>query len=137
MSKVIFTNGCFDIVHRGHVELLEYCKSIGDKVIVGLNSDDSVKRLKGKKRPINSEKDRKYLLESLKYVDEVVIFNEDTPIKLIEKLNPDVIVKGGDYTVESVVGNNICEVRIFKYVKGYSTTSTIQDINLSVFKLII
>ncbi len=129
MSKVIFTNGCFDIVHRGHVELLEYCKSIGDKVIVGLNSDDSVKRLKGKKRPINSEKDRKYLLESLKYVDEVVIFNEDTPIKLIEKLNPDVIVKGGDYTVESVVGNNICEVRIFKYVKGYSTTSTIQDIN--------
>jgi D-beta-D-heptose 7-phosphate kinase/D-beta-D-heptose 1-phosphate adenosyltransferase len=129
LSKVIFTNGCFDIVHRGHVELLEYCKSIGDKVIVGLNSDDSVKRLKGKKRPINSEKDRKYLLESLKYVDEVVIFNEDTPIKLIEKLNPDVIVKGGDYTVESVVGNNICEVRIFKYVKGYSTTSTIQDIN--------
>ena len=129
MSKVIFTNGCFDIVHRGHVELLEYCKSIGDKVIVGLNSDDSVKRLKGKKRPINSEKDRKYLLESLKYVDEVVIFNEDTPIKLIEKLNPDVIVKGGDYTVESVVGNNICEVRIFKYVKGYSTTSIIQDIN--------
>ena len=89
----------------------------------------SFKRLKGKKRPINSEKDRKYLLESLKYVDEVVIFNEDTPIKLIEKLNPDVIVKGGDYTVESVVGNNICEVRIFKYVKGYSTTSTIQDIN--------
>ena len=111
------------------MELLEYCKSIGDKVIVGLNSDDSVKRLKGKKRPINSEKDRKYLLESVKYVDEVVIFNEDTPIKLIEKLNPDVIVKGGDYTVESVVGNNICEVRIFKYVKGYSTTSTIQDIN--------
>ena len=111
------------------MELLEYCKSIGDKVIVGLNSDDSVKRLKGKERPINSEKDRKYLLESLKYVDEVVIFNEDTPIKLIEKLNPDVIVKGGDYTVESVVGNNICEVRIFKYVKGYSTTSTIQDIN--------
>lgn len=129
MSKVIFTNGCFDIVHRGHVELLEHCKSIGDKVIVGLNSDDSVKRLKGKKRPINSEKDRKYLLESLRYVDEVIIFDEDTPIKLIEKLNPDVIVKGGDYTVESVVGNNICEVRIFKYVKGYSTTSTIQDIN--------
>jgi len=129
LRKVIFINGCFDIIHRGHIQLLEYCKSIGDKVIVGLNSDDSVKRLKGKKRPINSEKDRKYFLESLRFVDEVIIFDEDTPINLIKKTKPDVIVKGGDYTVESVVGNNICEVRIFKYVKGYSTTSTIQDIN--------
>ena len=129
MSKVIFTNGCFDIIHRGHIELLEYCKSIGGKLIVGLNSDSSVKRLKGKKRPINSEKDRKYLLESLRFVDEVIIFNEDTPLELIKKISPDIIVKGGDYTVESVVGNNICEVRIFKYVKGYSTTSTIQNIN--------
>ena len=129
MSKVIFTNGCFDIIHRGHIELLEYCKSIGGKLIVGLNSDSSVKRLKGKKRPINSEKDRKYLLESLRFVDEVIIFNEDTPLELIKKISPDIIVKGGDYTVESVVGNNICEARIFKHVKGYSTTTAIQDIN--------
>jgi len=129
LSKVIFTNGCFDIIHRGHIELLEYCKSIGGKLIVGLNSDSSVKRLKGKKRPINSEKDRKYLLESLRFVDEVIIFNEDTPLELIKKISPDIIVKGGDYTVESVVGNNICEVRIFKHVKGYSTTTAIQDIN--------
>ena len=129
MSKVIFTNGCFDIVHRGHIELLEYCKSIGGRVVVGLNSDESVKRLKGEKRPINCEKDRKYLLESLRFVDEVIIFDENTPLKLIKRLNPDIIVKGGDYTVESVVGNNICEVRIFKYVKGYSTTSAIRNIN--------
>ena len=126
--KVVFTNGCFDILHRGHVELLRECASLGDFVVVGLNSDKSVRRLKGEDRPINSEMDRKLVLESIKYVDEVFIFEQDTPIDLIKSISPDIIVKGGDYKVEEVVGNNICEVRIFNYVKGYSTTKTIQDI---------
>ena len=128
-KKIIFTNGCFDIIHRGHLELLKHCKEIGDYVIVGLNSDKSIKNLKGNSRPINCELDRKFLLESLKYVDEVIIFSEDTPYNLIKKIKPKIIVKGGDYSVESVVGNDIAEVEIFNYVKGYSTTKTIQDIN--------
>jgi D-beta-D-heptose 7-phosphate kinase/D-beta-D-heptose 1-phosphate adenosyltransferase len=126
--SVIFTNGCFDIVHRGHLELLKYCRSLGNKVIVGLNSDISVKKIKGKRRPINNQNDRKFLLESLIYVDEVIIFEENTPYQLIKKIKPDIIVKGGDYTVESVVGKDISEVRIFKNVEGYSTTRKIQDI---------
>ena len=126
--SIIFTNGCFDIVHRGHLELLKYCKSIGDKVIVGLNSDKSIKKIKGLKRPINCESDRIFLLESLIYVDRVIVFNQNTPYELIKKINPDIIVKGGDYTVDSVVGSNLCEVRIFNYVEGYSTTKTIQSI---------
>ena len=107
--------------------MLEYCKSLGT-VIVGLNSDSSVRRLKGSKRPVNNERDRKYFLESLKYVDKVFIFEEDTPYDLITKIKPDIIVKGGDYTVESVIGKELSEVRIFKYVEGYSTTKVIQDI---------
>jgi rfaE bifunctional protein nucleotidyltransferase chain/domain len=128
-KKIVFTNGCFDIIHRGHLELLRHCKKIGDYVIVGLNSDESIKNIKGASRPINSATDRKFLLESLKYVDEVIVFNEDTPYNLIKKIKPKIIVKGGDYSVQSVVGNNIAEVEIFNYVKGYSTTKTIQDIN--------
>ena len=126
--SVVFTNGCFDALHRGHLELLRFCKTIGDTVIVGLNSDASVKRLKGESRPINNEKDRKYFLESLKFVDEVIVFNEDTPYSLITKLQPNLIVKGGDYKKEEVVGSDICEVKIFNYVKGYSTTQKIKDI---------
>ena len=125
---IVFTNGCFDIIHRGHLELMSYCKSIGSKVIVGINSDDSIRRLKGESRPINKCNDRKFMLESLKYVDEVIVFNENTPLNLIKKIKPDIIVKGGDYSPEDVVGNDIAEVRIFKYVKGYSTTKIIQDI---------
>ena len=120
----IFTNGCFDILHRGHVELLAYCKSLGH-VTVGLNSDDSVKRLKGLSRPINNESDRKKILEALRYVDEVVIFEEDTPYELIRKLRPDFIVKGGDYLAHEVICSDLCEVRIFETVKGYSTTNII------------
>lgn len=127
-GRVIFTNGCFDVLHRGHIELLSYCHRLGDMVIVGLNSDDSVKRLKGKKRPINSQKDRKFMLESLRYVHKVVVFNEDTPYNLIKEIKPDIIVKGGDYKPEDVVGGDVCEVKIFNYVPGYSTTKTIQDI---------
>lgn len=127
--KIIFTNGCFDIIHVGHVKLLEYCKSLGDILIVGLNSDSSIKKLKGQKRPINNQKDRKLILESLKHVDKVIIFEEDTPINLIEQLKPDIIVKGGDYTADKVVGNEISKVIIFNYINGYSTTKTIEDIS--------
>ena len=126
--SVVFTNGCFDILHRGHLELLKYCKGIGNTVIVGLNSDKSVKRLKGDRRPINNQLDRKYFLESLKFVDKVIVFDEDTPYNLIKSLKPDLIVKGGDYKIEEVVGSDLCEVKIFNYVEGYSTTKKIQDI---------
>lgn len=127
--SIIFTNGCFDILHRGHIELLKFCKSLGGTVIVGLNSDLSVKKLKGTNRPINCQEDRKFLLESLKYVDEVRIFDEDTPISLIEELMPDIIVKGGDYKPQDVVGNNLAKVIIYDYIPGYSTTKIIQTSN--------
>ena len=127
-GTVVFTNGCFDVLHVGHIELLKYCKSIGDFLIVGINSDESVSRLKGPSRPINTESERKIMLESIKYVDEVIIFNEDTPLNLIQNKNPDIIVKGGDYSEKEVVGNKLAEVRIFKYVEGYSTTKAIQNI---------
>ena len=125
---IVFTNGCFDILHRGHLDLLKYCKGENNRVIVGLNSDASVKKIKGLNRPINNQQDRKYLLESLRFVDEVYIFDEETPYNLIKRLSPDIIVKGGDYKEEQVVGNDLCEVRIYDYVKGYSTTKTIKDI---------
>lgn len=128
MNKVVFTNGCFDILHVGHMQLLKYCKSIGHLVVVGLNSDNSISRLKGPNRPINSQEDRKVMLESIKYVDKVFIFDELTPLNLIKQIKPNVIVKGGDYTQDEVVGNKLAEVRIFNYVEGYSTTKTIQDI---------
>tara|TARA_R110002020_G_scaffold314362_1_gene529545 strand:+ start:588 stop:989 length:402 start_codon:yes stop_codon:yes gene_type:complete len=129
MSKIIFTNGCFDIVHRAHFELLRYCKSIGSEVIVGLNSDKSVKKLKGSSRPYNSEKDRKFVLESCKYVDRVIIFEEETPYNLINKIKPDIIIKGGDYTPKEVVGSDIAKVEIFNYISGYSTTKILDKKN--------
>lgn len=128
MNKVVFTNGCFDILHVGHMQLLKYCKSIGHLVVVGLNSDNSISRLKGPHRPINNQEDRKVMLESIKYVDKVFIFDELTPLNLIKQIKPNVIVKGGDYTEDEVVGNKLAEVRIFNYVEGYSTTKAIQDI---------
>lgn len=134
--RIIFTNGCFDILHSGHLKLLNYChelayKSVGGpgKVVVGLNSDESVSRLKGPERPINNEHDRQYMLEALRYVDDVIIFSEDTPYRLINELQPSIIVKGGDYNSEDVVGNDIAEVRIFSTVEGKSTTSVIDKIN--------
>ena len=117
-TKQIFTNGCFDILHKGHIELLKFCKSLG-YVTVGLNSDTSVTGLKGAGRPINSEEDRKFLLQSLKYVDQVIIFNESTPLRLIQDLKPDIVVKGGDYTKADVVGNGIAEIIIFNTIKIY------------------
>ena len=101
--SVVFTNGCFDVLHRGHVELLKFCSQIGTSVVVGLNSDESVKINKGPKRPFNSVNDRKFILESLVFVDKVIVFEEETPYNLINKIKPDIIVKGGDYTPEEVV----------------------------------
>lgn len=127
--KIVFTNGCFDIIHVGHVKLLEFARSLGDRLIVGLNSDSSVERLKGSTRPVNKQQDRKIILESLKSVDEVLIFEEDTPLNLIKSIKPDIIVKGGDYTPENVIGKDFCDVVIFKYINGYSTTQTIKNIS--------
>lgn len=129
----VFTNGCFDILHRGHVELLKYCKSLG-RVTVGINSDDSVRRLKGNGRPINNEDDRVFLLESLRYVDEVVVFDEDTPYEAIKKNKPDLLVKGGDYDEDVtnpsddkyIVGADLCEVKVFNLIGRYSTSSCVE-----------
>lgn len=120
-NKIVFTNGCFDILHIGHMKLLEYCASLG-KVIVGINSDASVKRLKGNDRPINNEFVRKKMLEGIRYVDEVIIFFQDDPYELIQQIMPDIIVKGGDYCPEQVVGNDLAEVIIFPFVLGQSST---------------
>jgi D-beta-D-heptose 7-phosphate kinase/D-beta-D-heptose 1-phosphate adenosyltransferase len=124
--KVVFTNGCFDILHRGHIEYLKKSKSLGDKLVVGINSDKSVWRLKGLGRPLTRQEDRKAILESLECVDEVIIFDEDTPYELIKKVKPDVITKGGDYTPEIVVGNDLAEVVIIDYLNGYSTTNILE-----------
>jgi rfaE bifunctional protein nucleotidyltransferase chain/domain len=132
-KKIVFTNGCFDILHRGHIEYLTKAKEFGDVLIVGLNSDTSVQRLKGKDRPINSESDRARILDALKPVDYVVIFEEDTPLRLIQMVKPDVLVKGGDYKVEEIVGSEYVmsyggKVEIIPFVEGKSTTKIIQKI---------
>jgi D-beta-D-heptose 7-phosphate kinase/D-beta-D-heptose 1-phosphate adenosyltransferase len=129
-NNIIFTNGCFDLPHIGHLQLLKFCKSLGGKVIVGLNSDESVKQLKGDQRPINNISIRKEFLEALPWVDEVIIFNEDTPLNLIKQIKPHIIVKGGDYTPETVVGvEYVKKVIIFSYIDGHSTTNTINKIS--------
>jgi len=123
--KTVFTNGCFDILHKGHLEYLKQSKQLGKKLVVGINSDESIKRLKGVNRPINSCADRKFMLEQLSFVDEVVVFDEDTPYNLIKELKPDIITKGGDYKPENVVGNDLAEVVILPFLSGYSTTNII------------
>lgn len=110
-KQIVFTNGCFDILHRGHVEYLSAARALGDILVVGLNSDDSVRRLKGPGRPINPVEDRAAILDALRAVDFVTIFDEDTPYQLIEAIKPDVLVKGGDYTVETVVGADLVQAR--------------------------
>ena len=126
--KIVFTNGCFDVLHPAHIKLLEFCKSLG-RAVVGLNSDESARRLKGAMRPVFSQEDRKYMLESCKHVDEVHIFEEDTPYNLIKSIKPDIVVKGGDYKPEDVIGADLAEVIIFEYVDGYSTTNILRDEN--------
>ena len=127
---VVFTNGCFDIIHPGHIHILEEAKSYGDVLIVGLNSNSSVKNLKGESRPINSESDRIKILCSIKHVDHVIIFDEDTPIELIELIKPNFLVKGGDYNKSEIVGADLVEknggsVIIIDLLGGYSTSSII------------
>lgn len=135
-SKIIFTNGCFDILHLGHIEYLAKSKDLGDLLIVGLNSDKSVKKLKGEKRPINNQDMRSIILASLSFVDIVIIFDEDTPEKLIHMIKPDVLVKGGDYNIESVVGSKFVksyggDIKIINFVNGYSTSAIINKMNHS------
>ena len=128
-KKIIFTNGCFDLLHIGHVKYLQEAKNYGDVLIVGLNSDDSVKKLKGANRPINSQSDRAYILASLEVVDYLVIFEEDTPLELIKIIQPDVLVKGSDYKGKEVVGQNIVkELKLIQFIDGVSTTKTIKRI---------
>lgn len=132
-KTVAFTNGCFDILHRGHVFSLSQAASEGDYLVVGINSDSSTKRLKGEGRPVNNEEARSLLMASMLMVDAVVLFEEDTPLELIKALMPDVIVKGGDYTVEQVAGGKEVmahggRVVINPIVEGYSTTGLIEKI---------
>ena len=128
-KKIVFTNGCFDILHIGHVKYLQEAKSYGDILIIGVNSDASVRELKGSMRPINTQKDRAYLLAALEAVDYVVIFKEDTPYKLIKIIQPDILVKGGDYKDKEVVGSDIAKiVKLVDFIAGKSTTKTIEKI---------
>ena len=126
--KLVFTNGCFDILHRGHVEYLAKAADMGDVLVVGLNTDASVKRLKGEGRPVNDQEARALVLASLSFVDAVVLFDEDTPYELIKAIRPDVLVKGADYKPEEIVGYDIVtsyggKVETVPLVEGYSTTS--------------
>ena len=126
-KKIVFTNGCFDILHAGQVGIIEFAKSKGDILILGLNSDASVKRLKGPSRPVNKEKDRAIVVSALEAVDGVVLFKEDTPLNLIKIIKPDILVKGADYTKENVVGREYAgKVVLCPLVKGKSTTNIIK-----------
>lgn len=128
--RVVFTNGCFDVIHKGHIEYLQKSKDLGDYLIIGLNSDASVRKLKGENRPINKQDDRAAVLQALKCVDEVIIFEEDTPYELIKSIKPDVITKGGDYTsIDQVVGNDLAEVILIPYIDGFSTTNILETLN--------
>ncbi len=132
-KRVVFTNGCFDILHAGHVDYLERARRLGDVLVVGLNSDASVRRLKGKGRPLNKQGDRAKILASLYFIDYVTIFNEATPEKLITRLRPDILVKGGDWKVSEIAGGPFVRtyggrVVSLPFVKGYSTTSLIKRI---------
>lgn len=129
-KKIVFTNGVFDILHRGHIQILSEAATYADILIVGVNSDSSVKRLKGNSRPINAENSRALILAALILIDAVIIFEEDTPLELIKLIRPDVLVKGGDYTLDTIVGakeviENNGEVKIIPLEEGFSTTGII------------
>ncbi len=132
-KKIVFTNGCFDLLHRGHIEYLLQAAASGDVLIVGLNSDKSVKKLKGADRPLQDEKSRALILASLIFVDHIVLFDEETPVNLIKSVQPDVLAKGGDYKEEEIVGNDVVKekggkVQIIEYLSGYSTTGLVDKI---------
>ena len=135
-EKIVFTNGCFDLVHRGHIEVLANTGDLGDKLIIGLNSDSSIKDLKGENRPIMDETSRAILLASLQFVDAVVFFSEETPYKLIETLVPDILAKGGDYKVTEITGNEVVlenggEVILVPFIDGFSSTNIVEKIKQS------
>ncbi|MBX2941168.1 MAG: D-glycero-beta-D-manno-heptose 1-phosphate adenylyltransferase [Cyclobacteriaceae bacterium] len=132
-QKVVFTNGCFDILHLGHVDYLEKAAALGDRLVVGLNTDASVSRFKGEERPIQDQNSRARILASLQFVDMVVLFDEDTPLELISELLPDILVKGSDYLAENIVGADVVRrhggiVATIDFVPGYSTTRIIKKI---------
>ncbi len=132
-KKVVFTNGCFDILHLGHVDYLEKARGLGDKLVLGLNTDDSVSRFKGPFRPIQDQNSRAHILASLQFIDLVVFFNEDTPFDLISALVPDILVKGSDYLAENIVGADVVKsnggvVKTIEFVPGYSTTRIVEKI---------
>ncbi len=132
-QKIVFTNGCFDILHRGHIDYLAKAADEGDLLVVGLNSDSSVKSIKGNNRPINNEDTRAMVLGSLAFVDAVFLFDEDTPYELIKRVQPDVLIKGADYNKEDIVGydivrNNGGEIKTIELLNGYSTTNLIDQI---------
>lgn len=131
--KVVFTNGCFDILHYGHIYYMAEASDLGNKLVIGLNSADSVRRLKGPHRPINDELTRQHLLAALEFVDAVVVFEQDTPYELIQVVLPDILVKGGDWQTKDIVGSDIVlanggEVKSLPYIQGYSTTNIEQKI---------
>ncbi len=135
-QKLVFTNGCFDILHRGHIDYLDKTAALGDKLIVGLNTDSSVKTLKGEKRPFIDEKSRAILIASLEMVDAVILFSEKTPYDLINKIKPDVLTKGKDYEIEEIAGFDIVlekggKVETIELTEGFSTTSLIEKIKNS------
>ncbi|NPA37763.1 MAG: D-glycero-beta-D-manno-heptose 1-phosphate adenylyltransferase [Chlorobi bacterium] len=135
-DKIVFTNGCFDIVHRGHVEYLSRAADFGQHLVIGLNTDDSVSRLKGPDRPIVDEESRAILLAALQFVDMVIYFDEDTPYELIKTIQPDILVKGSDYNVEDIVGYDIVtglggKVETIDFVEGFSTSNIIEKIKKS------
>lgn len=130
-KKIVFTNGCFDLLHIGHVTYLEEAKKLGDILIVGINTDSSVRKLKGPSRPIQSESDRCAILAALKSVDHTILFGEETPLQLIEKIEPDVLVKGGDWPIDKIVGSALVlarggQVKSLNFVNGKSTTAIIE-----------
>jgi len=132
-KKIVFTNGCFDIIHAGHVQYLAEAAALGDVLIMGLNSDASVKRLKGEERPINCQQDRKVVLEALSSIDLVFIFDEDTPYDLINAIKPNILVKGGDWTPDQIVGSDLVlakggEVKSLSFKPGNSTTSIVEKL---------
>lgn len=132
-KKIVFTNGCFDILHVGHIKYLEQAKKLGDILVVGVNTDESVKRLKGEKRPINRLNERMTMLDALKSVDFVTYFDEDTPYNLIDEIRPHILVKGGDWKVEDIVGSDIVlkkggKVLSLNFEEGFATTNIIEEI---------
>lgn len=132
-QKIVFTNGCFDLLHLGHVDYLAKARDLGDKLIIGLNTDTSVSRIKGPSRPIKDQKSRATILAAMQFVDAVIFFDEETPIGLITWVKPDVLVKGGDYTLEGIVGHEIVlekggEVKTIPFVEGYSSSKLIEKI---------